>query len=69
MFMSTESLFKKSDIPVCQICEMFQLLRQKVLKPSKSAVFPRNAQKNTLSTSAKSVKNRRGRKMYLKNTP
>ena len=39
------------------------------LKPSKSAVFPRDAQKNTFSMSAKSAKTRRGRKIYQKNTP
>ena len=39
------------------------------LKTSKSAVFPRDAQKNTFLMSAKSTKNRRGRKMYQKNTP
>ena len=39
------------------------------MKPSKSAVLPRNAQKNTFSMSAKSAKNTRGRKMYQKNIP
>ena len=38
------------------------VLRQKVLKPPKSAVFPRDAQKNMFSMSTKSAKNRRGRK-------
>ena len=39
------------------------------MEPSKSAVFPRDAQKNTFSMFAKSAKTRRGRKMYQKNTP
>ena len=39
------------------------------LEPSKSAIFPRDVQKNTFSMSAKSAKTRRGRKMYQKNTP
>ena len=47
------------NLKLCKVCETFQLLRQKVLKPSKSAVFPRDAQKNTFS---KSAKTRRGRK-------
>ena len=54
---------------LCEVCETSQLLRQKVLKPSKSAVFARDGQKDTFFMSTKSQKNRRGRKMYQKNTP
>ena len=50
---------------LCKVHETFQLLRQKVLKSSKSAVFSRNAQKNTFWISA----NRRGREMYEMNAP
>ena len=39
------------------------------LKPLKSAVFPRDAQKNKFPKSAKSQKNRRGRRVCQKNTP
>ena len=40
-----------------------------MLTPSKSTVSPRDAQNNTFPMSAKSAKNRRGRKIYQKNTP
>ena len=36
---------------LCEVCETFQLSRQKVLKASKSAVFQRDAQKDTFSMS------------------
>ena len=42
-----------------EVCETFQLLRQRVLKPSKPAVFPRDVQENTFSMSAKKQKSQK----------
>ena len=54
-------IFAKSAKP-----SAFEAEGSEVFKP---AVFHRDTQKDRLSIPAKSAKNRRGRKMYQKNTP